>query len=193
MFDRRCAGYEAVGYSILLPASALPGWPVEVSLPVDAQWKQDYAASVRRLIRDGVDQPLAQLFVHAACPVSTDAQGIERARSASEAFFYRRLESLAATRGLFKLNASLPIPFADRSQMEVDFLCLDTRLVIEIDGMQHLSAPESWRRDRRKDALLQFHGFFILRFLADDLSKRLDEILDMVLRSLEHLRRGRIM
>jgi len=189
MFDRRCAGYEAVGYSILLPASALPGWPVEVSLPVDAQWKQDYAASVRRLIRDGVDQPLAQLFVHAARPVSPDAQGIERARSASEAFFYRRLESMAATKGLFKLNASLPIPFDNRSQMEVDFLCLDLRLVIEIDGMQHLSTQESWRRDRRKDALLQFHGFFILRFLADDLSKRLDETLDMIIRSLEHLRR----
>ncbi len=96
MFDRRCAGYEAVGYSILLPTSALPGWPVDVPLPVDAQWKQDYAASVRRLIRDGVDQPLAQLFVHAARPASTDAQRIERARSASEAFFYRRLESIAA-------------------------------------------------------------------------------------------------
>lgn len=191
MFDRRCAGYEAVGYSILLPASALPGWPVEVPLPVDAQWKQDYAASVRRLIRDGVDQPLAQLFVHASHPASPDAQGVERARSASEAFFYRRLESMTSTKGLFKLNALLPIPFDDRSQMEVDFLCLNARLVIEIDGMQHLSTPESWRRDRRKDALLQFHGFFILRFLADDLSKRLDESLDMVLRSLEHLLRGR--
>ena len=35
MFDKRCAGYEAVGYSILLPASALPGWPQQVPLPVD--------------------------------------------------------------------------------------------------------------------------------------------------------------
>lgn len=25
MFDRRCRGYEAVGYTILLPASAVPG------------------------------------------------------------------------------------------------------------------------------------------------------------------------
>ncbi|MBS1617706.1 MAG: DUF559 domain-containing protein, partial [Bacteroidetes bacterium] len=191
MFDRRCVGYEAVGYSILLPASALPGWPVEVPLPIDPQWKQDYAASVRRLIRDGVDQPLAQLFVHASRPASPDAQGVERARSASEVFFYRRLESMAATKGLFKLNTLLPIPFDDRSQMEVDFLCLDLHLVIEIDGMQHISTQESWRRDRRKDALLQFHGFFILRFLADDLGKRLDEVLDTVLRSLEHLRRGR--
>ena len=31
MFDRRCRGYEAVGYTILLPASAIPGWPADVS------------------------------------------------------------------------------------------------------------------------------------------------------------------
>lgn len=192
MFDRRCAGYEAVGYTILLPASALPGWPAEVPLPIDAQWKQEYSASVKRLIRDGVDQPLAQLFVHAARPPAPDAGGADRARSASEAFFFRRLESLPATNGLFKLNAVLSIPFDDRSQMEVDFLNCDTRLVIEIDGMQHLSDPDSWRRDRRKDALLQSHGCFILRFLADDLGKRLDFVLDTVLQSLEHLRRARI-
>jgi superfamily II DNA or RNA helicase len=49
MFDRRCRGYEAVGYRILLPASAVPGWPTEVPLPIDPAWKQDHAASVRRL------------------------------------------------------------------------------------------------------------------------------------------------
>lgn len=191
MFDRRCVGYEAVGYTILLPASALPGWPAEVPLPVDAHWKQDYAASVRRLIRDGVDHPLAQLFVHVARPLSSDAEGVGRARSASEAFFFQRLESLPATKGMFKLNAVLPIPFDDHSQMEVDFLCVNIRLVIEIDGLQHLSDLDSWRRDRRKDALLQSHGYFILRFLADDLGKRLDFVLDTLLQTLDRLRRGK--
>ena len=99
MFDRRCQGYEAVGYAILLPASALPGWPADVPLPVDAEWKRDYAASVRRLIRDGVDTPLANLFVHAARTPLPEAEGIDRARSASEAFLYRRLETLAETAG----------------------------------------------------------------------------------------------
>ena len=143
---------------------------------------------MRRLIRDGVDQPLAQLFVHVARPWTPDAEGAARARSASEAFFFRRLESLPATKGRFKLNATLPIPFDDRSQMEVDLLCRNARLVIEIDGLQHLSDTKAWRRDRRKDALLQSHGLFILRFLADDLGKELDRVLDTVLRSLEHLR-----
>jgi superfamily II DNA or RNA helicase len=44
MFDRRCRGYEAVGYTILLPASAIPGWPADVPLPADPFWKRDYAA-----------------------------------------------------------------------------------------------------------------------------------------------------
>ena len=66
MFDRRCRGYEAIGYTILLPGSAVAGWPAEVPLPVDPQWKSDYAATVRRLVRDGVDAPLASLFVHVA-------------------------------------------------------------------------------------------------------------------------------
>ena len=30
MFDRRCKGYEAVGYTIRLPGSAMPGWPSEI-------------------------------------------------------------------------------------------------------------------------------------------------------------------
>ena len=59
----------------------------------DPKWKQEYAASVRRLIRDGVDQPLAEAFVHATRHPAPDAEGAERARSASEAFFFRRLES----------------------------------------------------------------------------------------------------
>src|SRR6185436_1484456 len=64
MFDRRCRGYEAVGYTVVLPASAIPGWPADVTLPADPLWKRDYAASVRRLVRDGVDTPLGNLFVN---------------------------------------------------------------------------------------------------------------------------------
>lgn len=120
MFDRRCHGYEALGYTILLPASAVPGWPVEVPLPIDPDWKQHYAASVRRLIRDGVDAPLANLFVHAARSPSSAAEGADRARSASEASLYRRLETLTKTTGRFRLNVELPIPFDDRGRMAVD-------------------------------------------------------------------------
>jgi superfamily II DNA or RNA helicase/very-short-patch-repair endonuclease len=185
MFDKRCAGYEAVGYTILLPASALPGWPTDVPLPIDSAWKNDYAASVRRLIRDGVNAPLARLFVVATQPASDE----QRARSAAEAFLFQRLESLPETAGLFCLNVKLPIPFDGWSEMEVDLYCDPLKLAIEIDGPQHLSDPAAYRRDRRKDALLQENDCHILRFLADDLSKHLDATLDAIHRSIAHLNR----
>jgi superfamily II DNA or RNA helicase len=186
MFDRRCRGYESLGYTILLPASAVPGWPVEVPLPIDPEWKRDYAASVRRLIRDGVETPLANLFVHAACSPSPESEGADRARSASEAFLYRRLETLPDTAGRFRLNVELSIPFDPSGRMEVDFLCADTRVVVELDGAQHLTDAETYRRDRRRDAMLQQNGYFVLRFLAEDAGKRLDHILDTILATLVH-------
>ena len=133
MFDRRCRGYEALGYTILLPASAVPGWPVEVPLPIDPEWKKNYAASVRRLIRDGVDRPLANLFVHAAHAPSPDVEGVARARSASEAFLYRRLETLP-NHGPFRLNVDLPIPFDGYGAYGSRPVLRGARLVIELDG-----------------------------------------------------------
>ncbi len=186
MFDRRCAGYEAVGYTLLLPGGAVPGWPAEVPLPIDPGWKRDYAASVRRLVRDGVDTPLADLFVHAAQTPLPDAEGTARARSATEAFLFRRLQTLEATTGRFRLNAELPISFDARSQMEVDLLCEDAGLVIELDGGQHFADADAYRRDRRKDAALQERGYFVLRFLVEDVGKHLDHVLDTILRTLVH-------
>jgi superfamily II DNA or RNA helicase/very-short-patch-repair endonuclease len=191
MFDRRCRGYEAVGYSILLPTSALPGWPAEVPLPIEPEWKRDYAASVRRLIRDGVDTPLANLFVHAARAPSPDAEGEDRARSGTEAFLYRRLATLPETAGRFRLNTDLPIPFDGRGRMEVDLLCAEAGVAIELDGAQHLVDAEAYRRDRRKDALLQEHGYFVLRFLAEDVGKYLDSVLDTILSTLARRQRNR--
>jgi superfamily II DNA or RNA helicase len=144
MFDRRCRGYEAVGYTILLPASAIPGWPTDVVLPSDPVWKRDYSGSVRRLVRDGVDTPLASLFVHAARTVHPDADGADRARSATEAFLYRRLETLRETKGLFDVNMSLPIAFDGMGRLEVDLLCTDARVAVELDGAQHLADPVAY-------------------------------------------------
>ncbi len=186
MFDRRCRRYEGIGYTIQLPGSAVPGWPAEVLLPVDPDWKSQYATSVRRLVRDGVDSPLAMLFVHAAVVPPSDADRPARARSATEAFLFRRLETLAETAGRFRLNAELPIPFDGWGRMEVDLLCEPSHIAIELDGRQHLGDAEAFRRDRRKDTLLQENGYRVLRFLAEDVGKCLDQVLDAILRALAH-------
>jgi superfamily II DNA or RNA helicase/very-short-patch-repair endonuclease len=184
MFDRRCRGYEAIGYTVLLPASAIPGWPADVVLPADPVWKRDYAGSVQRLVRDGVDTPLASLFLHATRTVHADAEGADRARSGTEAFLFRRLETLAETKGRFRLNERLPIAFDASGALEVDLLWAEARVAIELDGAQHLGCADAYRRDRRKDRLLQENGYFVLRFLAEDVGKDLDRVLDAILRAL---------
>jgi very-short-patch-repair endonuclease len=72
---------------------------------------------------------------------------------------------------------------------DVDFLCSVARLVVELDGAQHLADADAYRRDRRKDALLQKHGYLILRFLAEDAGKQLDDVLDSILAALAHRHR----
>ena len=84
------------------------------------------------------------------------------------------------------MNTELPIPFDGWGRMEVDLLCVNARLAIEIDGDQHLGDADSYRRDRRKDILLQEDGYLVLRFLAQDVGKCLDQVLDSILRALAH-------
>src|SRR5687768_12322404 len=72
--------------------------------------------------------------------------------------------------------------------MEVDFLCSDLRIALELDGAQHLASVDAYRRDRRKDLLLQQNGYLVLRFLAEDLGKCLDQVLDSILAAIVHQR-----
>ena len=57
---------------------------------------------------------------------------------------------------------------------------------VELDGVQHLADRVAYRRDRRKDPLLQESGYLVLRFLAEDLGRDLDTVLDTILRALSH-------
>ena len=84
----------------------------------------------------------------------------------------------------FRLNATLPIAFDGYGRLEVDLSCEHARLAIELDGGQHLADPIAYRRDRRKDQLLQENGYLVLRFLAEDVGKDLDLVLDSILRTL---------
>ncbi|MCF7853142.1 MAG: endonuclease domain-containing protein [Simkaniaceae bacterium] len=56
-----------------------------------------------------------------------------------------------------------------------------SKLAIELDSDQHLSSANAYRRDRRKDALLQENAYIVLRFLTEDLGKHLDDVLDIIL------------
>src|SRR5437870_2896851 len=116
---------------------------------------------------------------------STNA-AVAMSRSATPSCCRPVLCPVGRSKGRFGLNVELPICFDSRGRMEVDFLCAEAGVVIELDGAQHLADAEAYRRDRRKDALLQQNGYFVLRFLAEDVGKHLDLILDAVLTALVH-------
>ena len=187
MFDRRCRGYEAVGYTNSAAcqrrAGLAGGRSAARRSAVEKRLRGQRAAAGARRSRSAAGESVRSRGARRCCP--TD-EGVERARSATEAFLYRRLETLPETTGRFRLNAALPIPFDGNGQMEVDLLCADAGVAIELDGSQHLADAEAYRRDRRKDLLLQENGYFVLRFLAEDVGRRLDTVLDAIMRTLSH-------
>ena len=131
---------------------------------------------VRRLAADGASERVAGLYIAAARAIERGEN--EPARSAAEQFLYERLESLAATSGLFKINAELDIPFGTGRPMEVDLWAGVLGLAVEIDGYYHFQSREAYRRE---DLALQKRGHLVVRVLAEDVVERLEEILDLIL------------
>jgi very-short-patch-repair endonuclease len=61
----------------------------------------------------------------------------------------------------------------------VDFVCLQFRLVIEVDGPVHTEERQVLR-DSQKDAFLKQQGFTVLRFTNEDALIRRTEVLNSV-------------
>jgi very-short-patch-repair endonuclease len=150
------------------------------------------AATVRRLAAGGASEELAAALAEAASntlqPETPESE--DRARSTQERFLFELLESLPETAGLFALNQQLEFPHGVAAA-EADFLAAELKLVIELDGSYyHFADKDAYRRDRRKDWQLQRHGYLVLRFLADDVVSRLEEILDTILAAVAWRRRS---
>jgi hypothetical protein len=145
------------------------------------------AGPVRRLAADGASEELVAAYAEAAVALQEgeSEEADERARSAAERFLFERLESLPQTAGRFALNAPLDFRFG-RADAEVDLLARELRLAVEVDGYYHFRDRAAYRRDRRKDWELQRRGYLVLRFLAEDVVARMEEMLDTVLAAVGH-------
>ena len=60
----------------------------------------------------------------------------------------------------------------------LDFVCFETRLIVEVDGGQHSGSESDAVRDRHFEAL----GFKVLRFWNDDVTKNIDGVCLTILR-----------
>ena len=62
-----------------------------------------------------------------------------------------------------------------------DFICVEAKVVVELDGSQHLDqAPH----DRHRDAVLRASGFRTLRFWNDDVLFRTDNVVETIYEAL---------
>lgn len=64
----------------------------------------------------------------------------------------------------------------------VDFLCVELKLVVELDGGQH---AEQTVYDERRTGVLQSSGYRVRRYWNDDVLLRTTEMLEDILRELE--------
>jgi very-short-patch-repair endonuclease len=63
-----------------------------------------------------------------------------------------------------------------------DFACESARLVVEIDGGQHLERTE---HDAERTRVLQLNGYNVVRFWNDDALKHTEAVLEEILRALQ--------
>jgi very-short-patch-repair endonuclease len=64
----------------------------------------------------------------------------------------------------------------------VDFVCLEKRLIIELDGGQHV---EQLKYDTERDAWLRAQGFSVLRFWNNEVLQNSDGVKQVIFKALQ--------
>jgi very-short-patch-repair endonuclease len=82
---------------------------------------------------------------------------------------YLRREQLAG----WKFRRQYPI-----AGFIADFVCIPARLVVELDGGQHVDAR---RYDACRTRLIEAEGYRVVRFWNDDVLLRVDAVLEQIL------------
>jgi very-short-patch-repair endonuclease len=64
----------------------------------------------------------------------------------------------------------------------VDFVCFSAKLIVELDGPQHLE-PDAVRHDERRANWLGSRGFRVLRFRNQELDESIHAVVDAIERA----------
>jgi very-short-patch-repair endonuclease len=158
-------------------ALEVPAQPIAVhgSFEALSEWRRGRADRLAAMFDEG----LLRVEAKAVSDPLFDA------RSAAEAALFEALEATAATRGRFELNGTLSVRFGPTAA-EIDLISRGDRIAIEIDGIHHFADPDCYRRDRRKDLMMQTQGLLVIRMLAEDVLRDPRDGVSLVCQALAH-------
>jgi very-short-patch-repair endonuclease len=92
----------------------------------------------------------------------------------AEGKLWRRLRSRRLTGAKFVRQASIGPYFAD-------FACRESKLIVEVDGSQHVDSAH----DEKRDAFLLSQGYSVLRFWNDDVIHAIEDVCETIVAALE--------
>jgi very-short-patch-repair endonuclease len=101
-----------------------------------------------------------------------------RARARTARALFEALAHDPRTRDRFALHGQVASEAGPA--IDVDLVASRTRIAVVLDGWYHFHDPEGYRRDRVQDVRLQRAGYFVMRFLAEDVDDRLASTVDHI-------------
>ncbi|MBX3499237.1 MAG: endonuclease domain-containing protein [Alphaproteobacteria bacterium] len=111
-------------------------------------------------------------------PARLNARSLRRELTEAERALWRRLRRRQFLDARFRRQVPIGPYIAD-------FACLKSRLIIELDGSQHVEAASY---DTRRDAFLGREGFTVLRFWNGDVLARPDSVMEAIFVALDRVR-----
>src|SRR5437588_7452746 len=104
------------------------------------------------------------------------ARSLRASQTSAEAKLWQALRNRRLAR--WKFRRQHPI-----DRYVVDFVALDGKLIVEVDGVTHSTAREL-SRDAQRTRVLESLGFLVVRVTNTDVSENIDGVLEMIDRSL---------
>lgn len=112
-------------------------------------------------------QPSDGRYAEARSGLDEIARRLHREQSVCETILWHELRG--GRFGGLKFRRQYPI-----GRHIDDFVCIELRLVIEIDGVSH---DENAEKDAERTRLIESHGFTVIRFSNDDVCNHLKGVL----------------
>ena len=104
------------------------------------------------------------------------ARSLRASQTSAEARLWQALRNRRLAR--WKFRRQHPI-----DRYIVDFVTLDGKLIVEVDGVTH-STPSEMRRDQARTEVLEACGFLVVRDSNTDVYENLEGVLEMIETSL---------